>query len=94
MENEREREELRLAEREAERAAKRAKAAQESEATKQLAMAQRGMTEEEKEVCETILSRVGWSTEEIKRNGSKPNVYEKYYPKAGDVYNYFFCFAV
>jgi len=41
---------MRLAEREAERAAKRLKAVQESEAAKQLAMAQRGMTEEEKEV--------------------------------------------
>ena len=50
MEKEREREELRLAEREAERTAKRAKAAQENEAKKQLAMAQRGMTEEQKEV--------------------------------------------
>lgn len=50
MEKEREREELRLAEREAERTAKRAKAAQENEAKRQLAMAQRGMTEEQKEV--------------------------------------------
>ena len=45
---------MRLAEREAERAAKRVKAAQEREAAKQLAMAQRGMTEEEKEVSRTI----------------------------------------
>lgn len=42
---------MRLAEREAERAARRVKAAQEQEAAKQLSMAQRGMTEEEKEVC-------------------------------------------
>ena len=45
---------MRLAEREAERAAKRVKTAQEREAAKQLAMAQRGMTEEEKEVSRTI----------------------------------------
>ena len=77
MENEREREELRLAEREAERAAKRAKAAQESEASKQLAMAQRGMTEEEKEVCPLLFSRVGWSTEEVKRTDRTPSVNEK-----------------
>ena len=51
LEGEKEREELRLAEREAERAARRVKAAQEQEAAKQLSMAQRGMTEEEKEVC-------------------------------------------
>ena len=55
LEQEREREELRLAEREAERATKRVKAAQETEAAKQLAMAQRGMTEEEKEVRRMVL---------------------------------------
>lgn len=60
LEKEREREELRLAEREAERAAKRVKAAQESEAAKQLAMAQRGMTEEEKEVSRLVLSGARW----------------------------------
>ncbi|XP_015775930.1 PREDICTED: uncharacterized protein LOC107354046 isoform X1 [Acropora digitifera] len=49
LEGEKEREELRLADREAERAARRVKAAQEQEAAKQLSMAQRGMTEEEKE---------------------------------------------
>ena len=65
LEKEREREELRLADREAERAAKRVKAAQEADAAKQLAMAQRGMTEDEKEVSKTVHSGVvqGWTVE-------------------------------
>lgn len=65
LEKEREREELRLADREAERAAKRMKAAQEADAAKQLAMAQRGMTEDEKEVSKTVHSGVvqGWTVE-------------------------------
>ena len=51
-------------------------------------MAQRGMTEEEKEVCQMFLSRVGWSTEEVKRNDRKPSFYEKHNFKAGVVYNH------
>jgi len=43
-------------------------------------MAQRGMTEEEKEVCEMLLLRVGWGSEEVDR---KPSVHEKHYFKAG-----------
>lgn len=74
LEKEREREELRLADREAERAAKRMKAAQEADAAKQLAMAQRGMTEDEKEVSKTVYSGVvGWTLElnEWVREGEK-----------------------
>lgn len=50
-------------------------------------MAQRGMTEEEKEVCQMLLSMVGWGTGEVKHNDRKPSVYEKHYFTAGDVYS-------
>jgi len=40
-------------------------------------MAQRGMTEEEKEVCQMLLSLVGLGTAEVKRNDRQPSVYEK-----------------
>ena len=50
-------------------------------------MAQRGMTEEEKEVCLMLLSRVGWGPEEVEHNDRKPSVYEKRYFTAGVGYN-------
>ena len=59
LEEERNREEMRLADREAERAAKRLKEVQEQEAAKQLAMAQRGLTEDEKEVGGMVGQCVG-----------------------------------
>ena len=34
-------------------------------------MAQRGMTEEEKEVCQVFLLRVWWGKEEVERNDRK-----------------------
>lgn len=50
LDEERNQEELRLAEREAERVAKKVQQAQEQEAAKQLSLAQQGLNEEEKEV--------------------------------------------
>lgn len=50
LDEERNQEELRLAEREAERVAKKLHLAQEEEASKQLSIAQQGLNEEEKEV--------------------------------------------
>ena len=56
LDEERKQEELRLAERETERVAKKLQLAQEQEASRQLSLAQQGLNEAEKEVNEKLLS--------------------------------------